>query len=261
VSEAEPRRRDDISGGWPSASEAVPPGATAHSNRDSPRNRLAASTRRLLDVVVGRRLSNAEMSAAAEDVAAIADRLAALPGGKRPRRLPQAGDHPQDLFPSSPVIGFANPLAPPAELWAVFGEDGKYELRGKVRFGYPYEGPPTIVHGGVLAELLDEVLGAQTLIAGRPGMTGTLTVRYRRPTPLLADLDIESRVLKVEGRRTTTWGGVFFEGKLTVEAEGIFVAMAPQQMVEVAARNAAKVDGEVVDDQLAELTDQVDLPE
>jgi len=117
------------------------------------------------------------------------------------------------------------------------------------------------VHGGVLAELLDEVLGAQTLIAGRPGMTGTLTVRYRRPTPLLADLDIESRVLKVEGRRTTTWGGVFFEGKLTVEAEGIFVAMAPQQMVEVAARNAAKVDGEVVDDQLAELTDQVDLPE
>ncbi len=50
----------------------------------------------------------------------------------------------------------------------------------------PYEGPPTCVHGGVIAELFDELLGISNILAGPGAMTGTLTIRYRRPTPLLA---------------------------------------------------------------------------
>ena len=98
-------------------------------------------------------------------------------GWRRPPRRPsdgartQAGripdGHPQDFFPTSPVIGFANPVAPPVEVWAVEGEDGQREIRGRVTFGYPYEGPPTCVHGGVIAELFDELLGWPTSWSAR----------------------------------------------------------------------------------------------
>jgi hypothetical protein len=107
--------------------------------------------------------------AAADELAAVADR----PGGlgrertKRTRNQPIAGRAPQDVFPTSPVIGFANPVAPPVEVWAVEGQDGWREIRGRVTFGYPYEGPPTCVHGGVIAELFDELLGMSNIMAGQ----------------------------------------------------------------------------------------------
>ena len=56
---------------------------------------------------------------------AVADRLeAAAREEKRTRNQPFAEGHPQDIFSTSPVIGFANPVAPPVEVWAVEGEDG-----------------------------------------------------------------------------------------------------------------------------------------
>ena len=70
------------------------------------------------------------------------------------------------------MIGFANPVAPPVDVWAVTGEGGQREIRGRVTFGYQYEGPPTCVHGGVIAELFDELLGLANIIVGQAGMTG-----------------------------------------------------------------------------------------
>ena len=92
---------------------------------------------------------------------------AAAPDEKRTRNQPFAEGHPQDIFPTSPVIGFANPVAPPVEVWAVEGENGAREVRGRVTFGYAYEGPPTCVHGGVIAELFDELLGMSNILAGQ----------------------------------------------------------------------------------------------
>ena len=40
----------------------------------------------------------------------------------------------------------------------------------------------------MIAETFDEMLGAANIVAGNPGMTGTLTIRYRKPTPLRTDL-------------------------------------------------------------------------
>ncbi len=47
-----------------------------------------------------------------------------------------------------------------------------------------YEGPPGQVHGGVVALVLDQVFGEAAAAGGTPGMTGTLTLRYRLNTPL-----------------------------------------------------------------------------
>ena len=158
MSEAE---RDTGPGGFPGLDG--PPTATG----DEPRNRLAAAMRRLNAVAVGQPLDDEEIVRAAAELAR-AGRPARVgiaggqagPARARARRFP--GQHPQDHFPTSPMIGFANPVAPPVEVWAVEGEDGRRELRGRVTFGYPYEGPPTCVHGGVIAELFDELLGSPT---------------------------------------------------------------------------------------------------
>jgi hypothetical protein len=193
----------------------------------------------------------------ADEVERLADSLeeAAEPG-KRPRGQPDNTGHPQDFFPTSPMIGFANPIAPPVELWAVNGQDGKLELRGRAVFGYPYEGPPTCVHGGVIAELMDELLGSANIITNRAGMTGTLTVKYRKPTPLLTPLDLVARQTHTEGRKIFAWGGIYHEGELTAEAEGIFIELGPTKMLSIVTANAKEAAGDVVDPDLQAFVDQ-----
>src|ERR1019366_9499238 len=113
----------------------------------------------------------------------VAARLAEQAGpGKRVRQLPDATRPPQEFFPTSPVMGIINPVAPPVRLQVVDGVDGGYrEIRAEVNFGYAYEGPPPCVHGGVIAEAFDEGLGAANMVAGNPGLTGTLKGRCRKP--------------------------------------------------------------------------------
>ena len=61
-------------------------------------------------------------------------------------------------------------------------EDGT--VVGRATLGAAYEGPPGQAHGGVVALLLDQVLGETAHIAGRPGFTAYLTINYRHLTRL-----------------------------------------------------------------------------
>lgn len=208
-----------------------------------PLNRVAAALRRIGAVTIGQPLEDDALVPAAERLTAVADQLeAAAATSKRNRKTPgQAGFpgvHPQDHFPTSPMIGFANPISPPVEVWAVHGESGQREIRGRVTFDYPFEGPPTCVHGGVIAELFDELLGLSNILAGKGAMTGTLTVRYRRPTPLLAPLELAARHTGQDGRKVYAWGGLYHEGELTAEAEGVFILVDFGRMLDIVSGNA-----------------------
>lgn len=201
---------------------------------EDPRVALADALRRITTTSVGRPLGDEELRRAAADLAAVADRLERAAGpGRRDRSQPDPAGHPQDFFPTSPVIGFANPLAPPVVVEAAEGE-----LRGTAYFDYQYEGPPTCVHGGVIAMVFDELLGAANIAAGCPAMTGTLTVRYRRPTPLRTELRLEARCTGRSGRKVMTWGGIFQGDVLLAEAEGIFIELVPERFLSIIAANA-----------------------
>lgn len=224
---------------------------------DSPRNRVAAGIRRISGLVVGRPLDKESLTAAAAAIAKVAEDLERAAGpGKAPRGMPDHRGHPQDFFPTSPIIGYANPIAPPVDVWRVAGRDGKVELRGRACFGYPYEGPPTCVHGGVIAELFDELLGSVNIAAGRAGMTGTLTVRYRRPTPLLAELDLVARQERTEGRKLFASGAIYFDGEPTAEAEGVFIEARPERMIQLLSAGRARAGDAVVDPELADLVER-----
>jgi acyl-coenzyme A thioesterase PaaI-like protein len=117
------------------------------------------------------------------------------------------------------VVGLRNPIAVPLDI----RKDPDGRATADFHLGALYEGPPGCVHGGVLALLLDQVLGESAADGGSPGMTGTLTLRYVRPTPL-GDCSIEAWVDHVDGIKTIVKGEFRRDdGRTTVEVEGIFI--------------------------------------
>jgi len=212
------------------------------------RQRLADAVRGAISVTVVADLDGDTMIEAAEAIEAVNRRLAEAAGpALRARRPPDIEAAAQEFFPTSPIIGQLNPLAPPVRVTVVPGADGALpEIAGTAWFDYAYQGPPTCVHGGVIAETFDEVLGAALLAAGSPGMTGTLSVRYRRPTPLRSDLRLEGRMLRREGRKVFAWGGMFHGDTLTAEAEGVFIMVPPDQLLAIAEGNIETADDEMV---------------
>lgn len=116
------------------------------------------------------------------------------------------------------VVGLRNPAAPPL----VVEHDPTGRAWSDFHLGAAYEGPPTLVHGGVSAMILDQMLGEAAGAGGKPGMTGTLTLTYRRGTPL-GDLRAEAWIDRVEGIKTWAKGHLLGPEGVTVEAEGVFI--------------------------------------
>jgi len=140
----------------------------------------------------------------------------------------------------SPVYGPGNPVAPP--MVASDSPDGRAE--GRVTLGKPHEGPPGLVHGGVVATLLDHVLARAVRATGRGGLTATLTVTYRRPVRLGVPLLATAEVGTTDGRRTTAVARLVAEddpGTTLAEAEGLFVALRPERAADVFARTGRDI--------------------
>jgi acyl-coenzyme A thioesterase PaaI-like protein len=200
--------------------------------------RLADAARRVLHTMVMNGASAAELAAAADALEAVADDLHrhAQPATSIFEGFGEAstsGD-PHGFFDHSPMLGVANPIAPPITLRGV----DERTMAGEVTFGPAYEGPPGCVHGGFIAAAFDEVLGAVQSLSGQPGMTGTLTVRYRSPTPLHQSLSFTGRFERVEGRKIITTGTLHVEDRLCAEADGTFVSVDFARMAELRVRRA-----------------------
>jgi len=70
--------------------------------------------------------------------------------------------------------------------------------------------------------------------SGNGGMTGTLTVRYRRPTPLHAPVEFEARLDRVEGRKNFTSGVLKGpDGEVTAEADAVFISVPAERFQEL----------------------------
>ncbi|WP_040799285.1 PaaI family thioesterase [Nocardia higoensis] len=116
------------------------------------------------------------------------------------------------------AVGVRNPIAPPM----VVERDDTGLHWAELTLGAAYEGPPGLVHGGVSALLLDQLLGMAAAHGGQPSFTGTLALRYRKPTPL-GKIRVEARVDRVEGAKTFVVGSLSVGGELAVEADAVFI--------------------------------------
>lgn len=182
------------------------------------RRALADRVRAFVDATV---LTEAEPDSVAEAVDLL-DRATALLGSaqRQGEFTPDVVEihRPHHFSPWSPVIGYGNPVAPPIEMTV-----GEGTATGRATFGWTYQGPPGLVHGAVIAGVYDDVLGLANLGAGVPGMTGTLTIKFRKPTALHREVVFTAAVDRIEGRKIFTSGHSTVDGEVTSEADGIFI--------------------------------------
>jgi len=185
-------------------------------------HRLAAALRKTTEQLLDMDAPEEELIAAAEAAERFAARLEGYRAGRSRYGFAEtatAGDT-RAMFDRSPLIGLGNPVAPPLTMAAV-GD----HVEGTAVFTVAYEGPRGHVHGGIIAAAFDEVLGMVQSLTGRPGMTGQLSVRYRRPTPLYREVRFAGHVERLDGRKIYTAGTLHDGTTLCAEAEGLFISV------------------------------------
>jgi hypothetical protein len=183
--------------------------------------RLADQLRRIINRLALVRPPAQDSASAAAAAAEFADRLDGMRVRGGSWEVSEAGLEPRDFVEHSPLSGLSNPLAPPMYARIVDDGDGAFHIAGTCTFGSAYEGPPGHAHGGLVAAMFDELLGFAQLSAG---FTGSLTVRYRKPTPLHKQLSLRAWQVRADGRKRIIQGTCHLGETLLSEAEGLFIA-------------------------------------
>ena len=154
------------------------------------------------------------------------------PRDSRPRVGADAHDDRRVYIDHSRDIGDYNPFFPQ---YRIVCADGRAE--GEVEFPVAYEGPPGIVHGGFLALLFDCVLQQLNCDLGTAGKTASISLRYRRPTPLLTPLRVAA-TREIVDRRINSTAQLFLGDELLCEAEMSAVAGTRETLPTVSPRRA-----------------------
>ena len=116
------------------------------------------------------------------------------------------------------VGGRSHPCSPELR-W----QEASNRITGTVKFSQAFEGPPGHVHGGWVAGVLDHLMGMTHVRTGHPGMTGGLSVRYLKPTPLNQVIEVSAQATELDDKRTEVKAEMRFGDTTTAKAEAIFV--------------------------------------
>jgi hypothetical protein len=125
---------------------------------------------------------------------------AAAPTDNAPRIGDIDGDRRRVYLNHATDIGAYNPCFPEYRFDHLDAE----KASGRVTFPLIYEGPPGLVHGGFLGVFFDCVMQHHNCVTGLSGKTRSLTVTFRRPTPVLTELGFDIARSQVERGITST---------------------------------------------------------
>jgi acyl-coenzyme A thioesterase PaaI-like protein len=128
----------------------------------------------------------------------------------------------------NPTSGVVNPIAPPTTPQIV---DNR--IVATVTFNDAYQGPPSVVHGGFVAAVLDEALGRTRHLTEHNVVTGSLQVKYIRPTPVNVELVAEAWIDEIQERKMISRGVLRHGEVVTAEAEGTFVFLAKDRFMDL----------------------------
>jgi acyl-coenzyme A thioesterase PaaI-like protein len=210
-----------------------PSGDHAHeAGTGNQRAAAAAEIRALAHALVAHDPDDRTLAELAASVEAIRTRVAQAPSrGPRLAAAEQlvAGWSAADHHPFGDVDG---PLADRPILGATnpFAVEGSSRIEGDeavtdVLLGPGFEGAPGRAHGGIVAAIFDDVTGHALRFAEVPAFTGTLTIRYHRPTPLGAALEYRASLYKREGRRLHISAVCRSDGELIATCDAVYVVV------------------------------------
>lgn len=113
-----------------------------------------------------------------------------------------------------------------------FYEPQPGQVRAEITVPETFQGYPGVVHGGVVAAMLDEAAGRTWMGAEEPRfmVTARLSIRYRRPVPVGKPLVLVGRAGEDRGRVATATGEIYSQdGQLLAEAE-VVMADIPSEL-------------------------------
>jgi acyl-coenzyme A thioesterase PaaI-like protein len=194
--------------------------------------------RRLNRAVAGRDVPDDELREIARVAGALADEL-----DGRPRRdkgddmathihlaaamagqpLPVAVGEPLEFDPFSAGGGRLHP----ASVGMDMRRDGPTAVVASVRVDPMFQGPPGRVHGGIVAVLVDELMGTVNRMLGQRAYTARLAIDFRAPAPIGHELALRAWVHDQRERKVTLRADGRDGSGVFVEAEGLFVIPRP----------------------------------
>ncbi len=113
-----------------------------------------------------------------------------------------------------------------------FYDDASTTVESIFKIREEFQGYPGIAHGGILATILDEVVGRVAMIGDhhRFMMTVNMKVQFRNPVPIETRLRAQGKIIKLKGRLCKAQGQILLpDGKVGCEAE-LTLADMPSEM-------------------------------
>ncbi len=138
--------------------------------------------------------------------------------------------HKQPSTDSCFICGRNNPVG----LYMRFYDNGEDEVVSEYTVPERYQGYPGIVHGGIQAAMLDEVVGRVAMIADHHHfmMSVTLKVKYRHSVAVETPLRIIGKITRLRGRLGKASGRIYLpDGTVACEAE-MSLADVPAPLLE-----------------------------
>ncbi|MFS3129305.1 PaaI family thioesterase [Nocardioides sp. Bht2] len=182
---------------------------------------LAEATRELMLVSATTDMGVAELRSATARLREVTQLLGQR---RRPRVLRGDFDGPARARAQGPEASHRlfpfHPVAFPMEL--SFGEDS---ARASVVANALFEGPTDTLHGGYVAHIMDCMLGTLMQARSTRALTASLELTYHHRTPLDEPLELFSRIVEINGRKTVAEGWIEHNGVRTAEARGLFIAL------------------------------------
>ena len=185
------------------------------------RQRLASATRALNEKLVSTDIDPELAAALTEKIEGLAAELRQaqqVTGLVDMAKRGQRGTIDDVMGELVSVGGRSHPCSPELR-W----QEASNRITGTVKFGQAFEGPPGHVHGGWVAGVLDHLMGMTHVRTGHPGMTGGLSVRYLKPTPLNQVIEVSAQATELDDKRTEVKAEMRFGETTTATAEAIFV--------------------------------------
>lgn len=110
-------------------------------------------------------------------------------------------------------------------------DDASQRIRGVFRIPPEYQGARGLVHGGIIATLLDEVMAKVSRFKQDYAVTAHLTVEYLKPVPVDGDLIVDGWEVERDGRSLVRRGEIRDpSGVLLARGTGKFVQVDPEKI-------------------------------
>jgi len=120
------------------------------------------------------------------------------------------------------VCGLDNPFG----LHLRFYDIGPGEVTAEITIPNSYQGYPGVVHGGIVAAMLDEAAGRAHMGGDPPRFmfTARLEIQYRKNVPIGQPLRLVGLAGKTKGRTAASSSAIYdADGLLLAEAEALMV--------------------------------------